>query len=121
MPSAPAQRPASFCRFRWVRARKYSLLPYPLTAGQGPHQLAVELARMVVIHVFDNTALFEMRGAKTARQCPVFLPEPLPVYQQRETLFESELAHIGGLYLSMKGLCHSMQFHRVQLFNRRLI
>jgi citrate synthase len=35
--------------------------------------------------------------------------------------FKSELAHIGGFQLSVEGVGHSMQLHRVQLFNRRLI
>jgi len=62
-----------------------------------------------------------LRGPKTARQCPVLFPEPLPIHQQGEALFESELAHVGGFHLSVEGVGHSMQLHRVQLFNRRLI
>jgi hypothetical protein len=76
---------------------------------------------MLVIHIFENAAFFQMRGAKTARQCPVLFPEPLPVHQQGEALFESQLTHIGRPRLSMEGVSHAIQLHRVQLFNRRLI
>jgi hypothetical protein len=52
-------------------------------------------------------------------QGPVFFPEPLPVHQQREALFESELARVGGFQLLVKSIRHSGQFHGVQFFNRR--
>jgi hypothetical protein len=62
-----------------------------------------------------------MSGAKTASQCPILFPEPLPIHQQGEALFESELTRVGRFHLSVKGVGHAMQLHRMQFFNRRLI
>jgi hypothetical protein len=62
-----------------------------------------------------------MRGSKTASQRQVLFPEPLPIHQKGEALFEAELAHVGRFHLSLEGFGHSMQLHRVRLFNRRLI
>jgi len=76
---------------------------------------------MMIVHVFDNAAFFQMRCSKTARQRPVLFPEPLPIHQEGEALFEAELAHVGRFHLRLEGIGHAMQLHRVQLFNRRLI
>ena len=68
---------------------------------------------MLVIDVFDDTALFQPGRLQTARQGAILFPEPLLIDEQGEALLEAELAGIGRLDLRAEGVRHSVQFHGV--------
>src|SRR5262245_36213713 len=103
--------------------QKNMLMPaYPFRVlQQRPDHLLVQPARRTVIDVFHASRTLETRFSQSPLQGPVLPPVPLPVYQQRQALFETELRALRTFLLLRKSLHHPAQAHGIELLYRLLV
>ena len=76
---------------------------------------------MLVIDIFDDASFFQLGGTQAPLQCAVLFPEPLLIDQQAESFFEAQLCGVSSFQLCSEGVCHAVQFHRLELVQRGLI
>ena len=97
------------------------VLPNPFAARQGAHQFTIEPARVLIIDVFNHRTFFEFGQLQPSRECSTLFPGPLPVHEQSEALFETELVDLGRFNLLLEGIDHPVQLHDLQFFYRWLV
>jgi hypothetical protein len=76
---------------------------------------AFESAGMAVIDVLEGGRDFELGLLEAGDQRPVGSPQPLPLHQQRQTLFEVQIEDVGIAALFLQGLDHALQAEGPQL------
>jgi hypothetical protein len=103
----------TFANTSWSNEQDVLILTHPFTGGKRAQQLAIQAPWMLIIDIFDHSALFQPGRLKTSCQRAIFLPEPLLIDQHREAFLEAELTGIGGFHLRTESIGHSVQFHRM--------
>src|SRR5215467_12996453 len=88
---------------------------------QPADHLLVQTACRTKVYVFHAGWPLQSGIPDPPLQRPVLPPVPLPVYQQREALFEAELRRLRFFLLLSKSIGHAAHAHGVQLFDRLLV
>ena len=91
----------------------------PLAGAELFDLRALDPAMQGVVDVFQaGVGELELSSFEPRGHGPVFFPGPLPVDQQRQSLFEIQLECVGLLALFFEGLDHAFQAQGPEFFQR---